>query len=153
MTLLARWLEKELHRRDLSLRAASAASGISIATLSNVLRKGHIPKSDTLLRLADYLGAPRDQVLALAAGLPHAAVRTGLAGTGQAPGGSPTPPPTDEFLVQELIEEFRQVPDEWKEEALAQVAMFHRLATIPPVRFVGEDQPDHPQEEPDDPQG
>jgi transcriptional regulator with XRE-family HTH domain len=141
MTLLARWLDKQLQQRALTLRAAAAGSGVSIATLSTILHRGHIPKGDTLLRLADYLGAPRDQVLSLAAGLPHATARA-------EPEAGAGPPLDDDFLIQELIAEFRQVPDEWKEEALAQVAFLARLAKRPPARIIGSEEEEDEEQRP-----
>jgi hypothetical protein len=36
------------------------------------VRKEHVPKTSTLLHLADFLETPREQVLAMAAGLPYA---------------------------------------------------------------------------------
>jgi hypothetical protein len=47
----------------------------------------------------------------------------------------------EDYLVQALLDAFRQVPDDWKPEALAQVQMFVRLAGRPSVRFVGDDEP------------
>ena len=45
----------------------------------------------------------------------------------------------DEPLIRELVEEFRQVPDEWKPVAVEQIAQFRRLAELRPVRMVGEE--------------
>jgi transcriptional regulator with XRE-family HTH domain len=128
-TALGRWLEAELERRDLSQIAAAGQARVGVGTLGDIIRRGHVPKVETLLRLADFFGTPREKVLRLAAGLP--------------PGRKdPGDDEEDEALVQELLEEFRQVPDEWKEVAIQQVAIFRKLAARPPVRMVGEDRLD-----------
>ena len=46
----------------------------------------------------------------------------------------------EEPWVRELVEEFRQVPDEWKEEALRQVHFVRQMSTRPSARFVGENE-------------
>ena len=51
-------------------------------------------------------------------------------------------------LVQALLEEFRKVPDEWKEETIQQIQMFRRLADHPPARLVGEDKPSEDDQDP-----
>ena len=45
-------------------------------------------------------------------------------------------------LVQALLEKFRQVPDEWKDVVIQQVRFFRRLSENPPIRIIGEDEPD-----------
>jgi len=51
----------------------------------------------------------------------------------------------DEAIIEELVEEFRKVPDEWKEVAVQQIVMFRQLAEMPSVRFIGdEDEDDDP---------
>jgi transcriptional regulator with XRE-family HTH domain len=123
MTALGRWLQEELRGRGLSLQVASTYSGVSIATISDIIRKGHVPRLETLFRLGDYFGTPREHVLRLAASMP---LEPGEAGQ------------EDDFLVAELLEEFRKVPDEWKEVAVHHVRTVARLSTLPAVRFVGE---------------
>ena len=57
----------------------------------------------------------------------------------------------DEAIIEELLEEFRQVPDEWKPEAVRQINMFRRLAEMPPARIIGgEDEDDAPDQTPDE---
>ena len=46
-------------------------------------------------------------------------------------------PEEDEALIGELIEEFRRVPDGWKEMVVEQVALVRRMAERPPYRFIG----------------
>jgi transcriptional regulator with XRE-family HTH domain len=125
-TALGRWLEAELESRNLTQLTAAGQARIGVGTLGDIIRRGHVPKIETLIRLADFFNTPREKVLRLAAGLP--------------PGRKdPGEDLDDEALVQELLEEFRKVPDEWKEVAIQQVEMFRKLAELPLVRFVGED--------------
>ena len=44
--------------------------------------------------------------------------------------------------LHDLLEEFRKVPDEWKEVAIAHVELVAQMAQRPPVRFIGDDPPD-----------
>jgi transcriptional regulator with XRE-family HTH domain len=124
-TALGRWLESELERRDLTQLTAAGQARIGVGTLGDIIRRGHVPKIETLLRLADFFDTPAEKVLRLAADLPPPGV--------EAPAG-------DMALIQELVEAFRQVPDEWKRDVLQQVQLFVALANRPPVRLVGEDE-------------
>ncbi len=121
-TALSRWLETELRRRSLSQMALAASAGVGIGTISGILHHGHIPKIDTLFRLADTLNTSRERVLRLAADLPP-----------EPEGGEEE----DDYLIPELLEEFRQLPDEWKLAALEQVGTLRRLAERPPMRVIG----------------
>jgi hypothetical protein len=58
------------------------------------------------------------------------------------PLGEGDPDDEQDYIIQELLEEFRQVPDEWKEVAVRQVAMFRHLAEMPSVRFIGDEDED-----------
>jgi len=127
MSKLAEWLRRELKRRGLAQNVAAVHAGVGQATISDILNKGHIPKVETLFRLADYFGTSREEVLRLAGHLPPAAHQA-------EPGGE------EEALIGELIAEFRQVPDEWKEMAVQQVAQFRRLAELRPLRIIGEEE-------------
>ena len=124
-TALGRWLRRELNRNGLTQNEAAVYAGVASATLSEILNKGHVPKVETLFRLADYFETPRVEVLRVAGHLPP----TGEAGADVA----------DEPLIRELVDEFRQVPDEWKPVAVEQIAQFRRLAELRPVRMVGEE--------------
>lgn len=124
MTALGHWLQEELRARDLSLQSASTYSGVSIATISDIIRKNHVPRLETLFRLADYFDTPREQVVRLAAQMPLEPDR---------------PSEDDDYMVAELLEEFRRVPDEWKQVVLDQVAWLRRLAEQPPARILGEE--------------
>jgi len=43
-------------------------------------------------------------------------------------------------LIDELLEAFRQIPDEWKKDALAAVESWARHGTRPPVRIIGDEE-------------
>jgi transcriptional regulator with XRE-family HTH domain len=128
MNDLANWLRGKLQRQGLTQGEAAVYAGVGQATISDMLNKGHVPKVETLFRLADYFETPRDEVLRLAGHLPPATgddTPAGIRGE-------------DEALIRELVAEFRRVPDEWKAVAIEQVAQFRRLAELRPVRLIGE---------------
>ncbi|MFC2037960.1 helix-turn-helix domain-containing protein [Chloroflexota bacterium] len=118
MTPLANWLREQLQARDLTQRAAASQAGVSMATLSDILRKGHIPKVDILFRLADAFDLDRVEILRLSGHLKPA---------DQLPG-APSALSEGDDLTQQLIRQFHQVPDVWKEEVVDLVAMFVRIA-------------------------
>ena len=128
MTELAAWLRAELGRRGLTQNAASVYAGVGQATISDILNKGHVPRVETLFRLADFFDVPREQVLRLAGYLAPELGKGVTARSG------------DDYLVPDLLELFRKVPDEWKPEALAQVRLLVRLANQPPLRIIGEEE-------------
>ena len=115
----------ELNRNGLTQNEAAFHAGVASATLSEILNKGHVPKVETLFRLADFFHTPRVEVLRVAGHLQlEGDLDMDLA---------------DEPLIRELVEEFRQVPDEWKPVAVQQIAQFRRLAELRPVRMIGEE--------------
>jgi transcriptional regulator with XRE-family HTH domain len=127
---LAGWLLEQLNTRGFTQQAAADHAGVSIATINDILRKDHIPKIDTLFRLADRFDTSRETILRLAAGLsvePHVE------------SGPSSPDSADQALLGELQAEFHKIPDAWKPEVIQLVATFARLANRPPARFVGED--------------
>ena len=132
---LAEWLEGQIQAHELTQQATAVYAGVSGATLSDILNKGHLPRLEILFRLADYFDTPREYVVRLAARMPIEDSR---------------PIDQEDYLVQELLDAFRRVPDDWKPEALAQVQMFVRLANRPSVRFVGDDQPTRAAQEEED---
>jgi transcriptional regulator with XRE-family HTH domain len=134
MNDLANWLRGELRRNGLTQGQAAVYAGVGQATISDMLNKGHVPKVETLFRLADFFETRRDEVLRLAGHLPPV-TGDGSAGTSL----------EDEALIRALVAEFRRVPDEWKTVAIEQVAQFRRLAELRPVRLVGEG--DEPEEQ------
>ena len=128
MTELGTWLRAQLNYRRLTQNAAAVHAGVGQATISDILTKDHVPKVETLFRLADFFQTPREQVLRLAGHLPPPP----LGMEAEAPG-------QDESLVRTLLAEFRRVPDEWKPVAVEQVATFRRLAELRPTRFIGDE--------------
>jgi transcriptional regulator with XRE-family HTH domain len=138
LTPLARWLQAELDKRSLSQVNAAAAIGVGTGTISEIIRRGHIPKIDTLFRIADYFDTPRDKVVRLAANLPP-------------PGVKSTSRLKDDYLIEELVDAFRQIPDQFKPDVLQQLQLMVRLANQPPARFIGDEEPNpEPQEPADD---
>jgi transcriptional regulator with XRE-family HTH domain len=125
MYTLAEWLKDQIRARDLTQQKVSVYAGISGATLSDILNRGHVPKMELLFRLADFFETPREQVLRLAARMPI----EGSEAVDQ-----------DEYLIQDLLEAFRKVPDDRKPLVLQQVQLAVRLATLPPVRMIGEEE-------------
>ena len=63
---LCEFLRGECLRRGLSLRSLSINSGLSPATVSNVLNREYQPTLDTLIKLADYLEVRREYLWQLA---------------------------------------------------------------------------------------
>lgn len=131
MTKLGTWLKAKLQEHGLTQNEAAVYAGVASATISEILNKDHVPKVETLFRLADYFQTSREYTLRLVGYLPTKDLR--------AQPGDETDP--GDALIQELVDEFRRVPDEWKAEALAQVRMFVRLANRPPLRIIGDDEP------------
>lgn len=66
MSELGKWLRDQIDRRGLTLNAAAVYAGVGAATISDIINKGHIPRVDTLFRLADYFDVPRPDVLRIA---------------------------------------------------------------------------------------
>jgi transcriptional regulator with XRE-family HTH domain len=126
MSDLGRWLQDTLDERNLTQSQAAVYAGVGQATLSDIINKGHVPKVETLFRLADFFGVSRERVLRLAGHLPPA----GSHAVDEAEG--------EDALVRALLAEFRKVPDEWKAVAVEQVAQFRRLADLRPVRIIGD---------------
>ena len=50
----------------MTLNATAVYSGVSSATLSDMMNKDHVPKVEILFKLADYFNTPRNRVLELA---------------------------------------------------------------------------------------
>jgi transcriptional regulator with XRE-family HTH domain len=128
MTELGAWLRAQLNKRGLTQNAAAVHGGVGQATISDILTKDHVPKVETLFRLADFFQTPREQVLRLAGHLPPSP--TGL---------DAKAPERDAVLVRTLLAEFQRVPDEWKPVAVEQVATFRRLAELRPAHIIGDE--------------
>jgi len=126
MTELGRWLREQLKARDLTQSEAAVYAGVGQATLSDIINKGHVPKVETLFRLADYFHASREQVLRAAGHLPPP--DASQEGTGE----DDVAWMQSNDLVRALLYEFRRLPDEWKPIVVEQVAAFRRLAEMGP---------------------
>jgi transcriptional regulator with XRE-family HTH domain len=61
---LAEFLAREIERRGLSTRAASTRSGLSHGTVNNTINTGRA-SYETLVKLADGLNLPREELLRL----------------------------------------------------------------------------------------
>lgn len=131
MTELGRWLREQLKEHDLTQSEAAVYAGVGQATLSDIINKGHVPKVETLFRLADYFHTSREQVLRAAGHLP-------LPGASQGEGGEDDVAwMQSNDLVRALLREFRRLPDEWKPVAVEQMAVFRRLAEMGPAPAAG----------------
>jgi transcriptional regulator with XRE-family HTH domain len=113
MTELARWLEAAMAARGLSQAQTAVYAGVGQATISSILQKRHIPRLETLWRLADYFAIPRAEMLCLAGHLPSQPEAT-------AADANP--------LEQELCEQFRALPHAWQLTVLAHLRGLARLA-------------------------
>lgn len=120
------WLRTELKERGLTQAEVAVYAGVGQATISDMLRKGHVPKVETLFRLADYFHVSRERVLRLAGHLPPE-TDAGSSAKYQDP------------LIEALVQEFRRVPDEWKLIAVQQVAQYRRMAELRPARVIGQE--------------
>ena len=131
-TALGTWLQRQLDRHNLNRMTAAAQIGIGVGTINQIIRRGHIPKIETLFRFAGFFGTPRDRILRIAADLPP----------------NPSDPdPQADYLIQELSAEFRRIPDQYKPDVLQQVQLIARLSTLPTHRFIADAPPNpHPQE-------
>jgi transcriptional regulator with XRE-family HTH domain len=123
MVKLSDWLRKELSQRGLTQNQVAVYAKVGQATISDMLTKEHVPKVETLFRLADFFGVSREQVLRLAGHLPPAPAEGRY---------------DEDALVEALLAEFRRVPDEWKPVVIQQVAQFRRLDELRP-RVIGEE--------------
>lgn len=162
------WLNRELRERGWSQRELARRAGVSGATISQVLSMQQRPTWEFCASVARALRVPVDDLFVLAGlkrppaepireeqevlellrslpatarsviitmlramvGYERAAVNEGRVFYGL----------EDDPLLLELVEEFRQLPDEWKEEAIAQLGVFRRLATLPAARMVGDEE-------------
>lgn len=133
MTELAEWLQYQMQTRDLTQAQLAVSAGVAEGTISDILRKGHIPPVETLFRLADYFDTNRVEMLILAGYLQPA---------DQYEHPEHPQPDRDEQLNEQLMEAFRRVPDEWKDYVIAQAELFVRLANRPPFRIIGDEDED-----------
>lgn len=167
---LSPWLNNRLVELGWSQRELSRRADISQTTVSEVIAGKRVPTWDFCAAIARPLGVDPDdlfvlaglkrpppaevaeerEVLGILRRLPAAvrdvvlAMLRGLAREGRASArvseGLAPYQWDEEPWVRELVEEFRNVPDEWKEEALRQVHFVREMSTRPGMRFVGEDE-------------
>lgn len=130
MTMLAKWLRQKLAERDLTLMEASVYAGVGKATLSEILTKGHIPRIETLLRLADYFEVSHLEILMAAGAISPADRLPGAPEPGQNG-------PDESLLEWRLIDEFRHLPAEWQGAAVEEIQWMRRLAKVERYRLIG----------------
>ncbi len=141
-TKLSAWLKSQLKERRVTAHSVAVGAGVGAATISGILNTGRIPQINTLLCLADYFDTPRTAVLRLAADLPFEPL------TGRWIGRASPPPVRDEdYLLGELLEAFRQVPDEWKEDVIAEVGMWARMTSRQGIHIIGAEGQERDEEE------
>jgi transcriptional regulator with XRE-family HTH domain len=124
MTELSAWLRAEPGNYNLSQHELAACVGV--AASSDTRDKDHIPKLETLFRLADYFHTSREQVLRIAGHLPRApADPRDPAVAREASDHDPDP------LTRQLLLEYRCLPDEWKPAAVEYLAHLRPPPTKP----------------------
>ena len=162
---LVPWLVKTLDERGWSQRELARRSNVSSTTVSEVVSYRRIPTWEFCATIAQALNVPPVEVFALA-GLMHAppspvegeeefvsllrrlpasarntvvSMLRGLVRELQpnAVVESRVEYRADDALVDELLAEFDQVPEEWQETVIAQVAQMRRLAEREP-RVIGD---------------
>ena len=163
------WLLTEMDVRGWTNSELARRANLVPSTISMVVSQQKRPGLEFCVGVAQAFGLPPEDVLRAAGLIPSipgpiaeeremitilrtlpAAIRRTIvtmlrALAGQKPGPAAIGEPTagydiDEPLIPELLEEFRQVPDEWKEVAVQQMTQFRRMAELRPVRFVGEEE-------------
>jgi transcriptional regulator with XRE-family HTH domain len=130
---LADWLKDKLQERGMTLHAASVRSGVAIATLSDILHQGHVPRVETLFRLADMFDTGRVDILMIAGHLRR----------GDELPGAPQPGRDhhdEDNLEWQLVHEFRKLPVEWQPDAVEQVRWIARLVKRRRYRLIGSEE-------------
>ena len=168
MDKMSTWLSTVLSSRAWSMRELARRAGVSHTQIGNVINGQAAPSADFCIAIARALQVSPEPVLRRAGLLPslppeveeereilailrrlHAGVRRtvatmirGLAGPAPNPAAVADPAVAynaDDILIPELLEEFRQVPDEWKETAIRQIAELRRAGKPPAPRIIGEE--------------
>ena len=130
---LAAWLQSQLRERHVTIETVAATAHVGEATISDILHKGHIPKIETLFRLADYFGTSHLDILFISGHLQRGDQLPGAPKPGQ-------PPPDESNMEWQLIQEFRRVPADLRQDALDAIHMLTRAAKRPAYRIIGEDE-------------
>ena len=168
METIGAWLLTELEKRGWTQAELARRANLADATLSRIISETRQAGPDTAVAIARALHVPPEtvfrragllpplppeveeerEVIAIWRRLPASVRRTvatmlrGLAGQAPGPGALTDPGEdhiADDILIPELLEEFRQIPDEWKETAINQVAELRRAAERPSARIIGEE--------------
>ncbi len=63
---LANWLRTQMRQHDITHNELARRSGVPGATITRIVRSGHVPRPATLHTLADFFGVERNKVLELA---------------------------------------------------------------------------------------
>ncbi len=111
--------------RGLTQAALCERAAVGAGTMRDILLRGHIPKVETLFRLADALESSRLDLLVVAGHLRREEPATGGVAC----------PEAGDHLVQELLDEFRRIPEQHKPQALAYLralAGSHDPKSLPP---------------------
>ena len=163
------WLSAEVEERGWTFGELGRRANLSSGMMSKVMTESALPSWNFCLKTSRALQMPAEDVFRIAGLLPslppevaeereaisilrslstrmrQAAMTMlrALAREEGAPVGGSDPPAAytleDDAFVRELLEEFRQVPDEWKEVAIQEFRRVRRFSELPTTRFVGED--------------
>ena len=116
-----------MKERGLNQTALSERAGVAAGNLNDILTKGHMPKVETLFRLAGALDTSRLDILLIAGHLRRADMFPG----------APTAPPAHEAesnMAWQLLDEFRRIPPDLRPAALQSLS---RLAKVPRYHLIG----------------
>lgn len=64
------WLKAKLKERHLSQNALAKHTGVGVATVNSIVRRGHTPGAEVLNKLAEYFDVPYEFIYRLAGYLP-----------------------------------------------------------------------------------
>jgi transcriptional regulator with XRE-family HTH domain len=60
------WLAAQMEERNIGRNELARRAGVAAGTVSRIMLYGHVPKADTVCKIADVFGADRDTVLEIA---------------------------------------------------------------------------------------
>jgi transcriptional regulator with XRE-family HTH domain len=115
MTRLAEWLRVHMEAKGFSQAELCRRAGVSEGTLSATLTKGHIPKIEAVIRLAEALGGDGLEALYAAEIFRRGDEMPRL-----------VPPGWEEPLTQVLVREFQKIPPIYREDVVEQIRVFAR---------------------------
>jgi transcriptional regulator with XRE-family HTH domain len=134
---LAAWLQAEMKERGLTQTALSERAGVAVATINDILTKNHIPKIETLFRIAGALDTSHLDILLITGHLRRADTLPGAPQPGQ-------DHHDEDDLEWQLLYEFRKLPANVQPEAVNQIRWIARLSSRPRYRLVGSETDDEP---------